>query len=372
MKPDTGKLERRSVIAAIFTGMLVAVAPFLFWRSFLRQLPLTDTGTATLSDRFEELETMHDDASDGMNSSRLRELLPNPANSVSVDRISGVIRLYEEETGRAFEIHPTTLHVTPLSESRLPRFDHTLWSPNGTEVITLFQEDSGSQFRYYDYRTARVAALPANVRMIAFSRSGDRILTSQETSAGTELWISKPDGTEAWRFLITRLNVVQIFWPDDDMVVLRTLRKDGREDLVAFDRETNLTHLLEGYPEMDVRWSPNGAQALISYVTDERGMVLSLFDAEHRIIRELPVTARASKCAWHTGSSEITCGVPAQTTSASRDTITSVDVRTDVLSVRYTAPDDVWIGLQEPAVLPRGNGVVFVNVYDKRPYLITW
>lgn len=372
MKFSELQLKKRGIVSAVLVGTFLAAGPFLFWRIFLQQLPLTGSGSATLSDRFEEPDETVPETPAPERGAQLRELLAFPANSLTMDSSAGVLRMYEEGTGRAFEVHLTTLQATTLSESHLDAFHSTHWSPNGIEVISLFQEKSGSRYRYYNYSTSRVAELPVNIRNIAFSRNGNRIVTTRDTQDGTQLWISNPDGTNGWVFVATRLNIQQLFWPRDDMVVVRTMRADGNEDLVMFDMEKRMSLLLESYDDLDVLWDFHSSRALISYIDKDHGLVLSILDTITRDIHILPITTRASKCAWASGSSVITCGIPSQSTSASRDTITSLNMDTGELTVRYRVPEDVWVGLQEPVMVPRGNGIAFINTFDKRPYLLTW
>lgn len=358
--------------SAALVGVVLAAGPFLFWRIFMQQLPLTGSGSATISERFDESENGVTPTPVPEGGARLRELLANPANSLAVDRTSGAIRMYEEGTGKAFEVSPSTLQVRTLSENPLTDFLYTIWSPNGHEVITLFQEENGSRYRYFDYRSSRVAELSATVRTVAFSPNGEKILTTRDTQDGTQLWISKPDGTEDWVFMATRLAVLDSFWPRDDTLVLVTRRDDDFEDLVTITLDSKLNLLLEKYEDLEVVWAPNGVRAIVSYSTDEQGITLALLEMPEGTLVPLGLSVRATKCAWHKGSSDITCGIPAQTTSASRDTVTSLNLTTGELTVRYRAPKDVWIGLESPAMSPQGRDIAFINIFDKRPYLISW
>lgn len=366
------KFDKRNIFSAVLIGAVLAAGPFLFWRIFLQQLPLTGSGNATISNRFEESERGLSPTPVPPGQARLRELLAYPANSLTVDRSSGMLRMYEEGTGRAFEVSPTTLQVLTLSEEHLDDFLYSSWSPNGREVITLFDEQDGSTYRYFDYGSSRVAELPQNVRMFAFSPNGDRILSARDTSNGIQLWVSAPDGADEWLLMVLRLNVIELFWPQENMFVLITEREDGTEDLIALNMYANIEVLLEKYSDLEVVWAPNGVLALISFMDDEGRLVLDLFSTTTNTLETLPLTTRASKCAWHRGSSNITCGVPSQTTSAGRDTVTSMDLETGKLDVRYQAAQDVFIGLEDPVMLPRGDEIAFINIFDKRPYLISW
>jgi hypothetical protein len=172
--------------------------------------------------------------------------------------------------------------------------------------------------------------------------------------------------------MATRLSVLESFWPGNDIIVLLTERENGVQELILLNMEADLKLLLEAFSDIEVVWAPNGSRALLSYRGAEGDTSLSLLELPSGDITPLEIQVRASKCAWHSGSSDITCGIPAQTTSASRDTVTSVNLATGERRVRYRAPEDVWIGLQDPIILPRGNAIVFINIFDKRAYLISW
>ena len=115
------EIERKKAVNAVIVGVMVAVVPFVFWRTFLRQLPLVGSGEATLSERFEESDpSTPTPTPDG--GAKLRELLAYPATALTLDKGTGMLRMYEEETGRVFEVNPGTLKVFTVSDNRLDDF----------------------------------------------------------------------------------------------------------------------------------------------------------------------------------------------------------------------------------------------------------
>lgn len=370
MKPDLKNIERKKVVSATVIGVLFAAGPFLFWRIFLQQLPLTGPGEATISERFDVTEEEKPTpVPEGQ--AKLRELLAYPSNSLMLDTATGMLRMYEQGTGRAFEVNPGTLKAFTLSETHLDDFDHTLWSPNGTEVLTLFREEEGSQYRYFDYRSSRVAQLPGNVRILSFSPDGSRIVSARQSDTNTQLWISAPDGTNDWLLMATRLEIVDLDWIADNTIALTSRRADQTSDLLLLDLNVNLRSILKEYEELDVLWARGGRYALISYRDHGQKLALGVLDTEQEKVIPLQLVTRASKCAWHRQSS-IICGVSESSSSQSRDAVVTLDLLSGERVVRYQAPDDIWIGVQNPLVLLQGNGLAFINLFDKRPYLISW
>lgn len=365
------KINRKKAIQSGIVGVLIAVVPFLFWRTFLRQLPLVGSGEATLSERFEESESPTPTPTpEGQ--ARLRELLPYPATALALDNGTGMLRMYEEGTGRAFEVNPGTLKVFTLSEEKLDDFVTTLWSPNGSEVISLFNEEDRASYRYYDYRDGRVSELPFAVRYVTFSPDGTKIAMFNDFQGQPRIWIAAPDGTNEWLLLATRMDIVALDWPMNETLAITSQNADGSSTLSLLSLDGSLSILLENLGDLDVVWSRSGTRALISFNDPEDGLTLSMFDMETERLTSLPIVSRASKCAWHRNGASATCGVPAQTTSASRDTVMTIFAESDHVVVRYEPPKDVWVGITEPVVLPRDDGIAFINFFDKRPYLITW
>lgn len=371
MKIDLKRTERKKVWYAVTIGILFAAGPFLFWRIFLQQLPLTGSTGATISERFQSDDREFAPEPSSTSRPRLRELLAYPAHSLVLDHATGMLRMYEQGTGRAFEVNPRTLTVLTLSEARLENLEHTIWSPNGTEVLSLFREEEGSTYRYFDYHTDRVAVLPANIRALAFSPDGSRIISTRRTDTQLQLWVSAPDGSDEWLLMATRLDIADIDWIRDDTIALLSRQPDETMNLLLLDLDTNLRLLLEDYAELDVLWARGGQHALISYMNDEHERVMGVLDVEREEITPLSEAIRASKCVWHRRSS-ITCGVPGRTDSGARDIVVTLDLLSGEKTVRFRAADDIWVGIQDPVALKNGNGIAFINIFDKRPYLITW
>lgn len=363
--------ERKKVAAAITAGCLLAAGPLLFWRTFLRQMPVTDRGEATLSERFAEYEAPEPTPTpDGQ--ARLREILPYPVNSLSLDAATGMIHMYEEGTGRAFAVNPGTLSSSTLSDVRLNNFSRTLWSPRETQVITAFTEDGGTRFRFFDYQTSRVAELPHDVSLLAFSPDGSRIVAVRNPAGRTQLWISAPDGTDPWLLTETRMDITGVSWPSADAVIITSRRADGTQSLVEIDLSARLRTLVDKKHELRTVWMRTGERALISYEDPGDGMVLSVFDRISGRLSRLPVSTDASKCAWHRTGASFTCGVAAGTSSTSSETVMTVSLQDDSTVVRYEAPEDIWIAIREPVALARDNGLAFINAFDGKPYLLSW
>lgn len=371
IKINTKQIEPRKVISSMVVGVLLAAGPFLFWRIFLQQLPITGFGEATLSERFEEQESPGP-TSIPEGQARLRELLAYPAVSLALDPATGMLRMHEEGTGRAFEVSPNTLKVRTLSDKRLDNFEQTIWSPNGTEVISLFSEKERSVYRYFDYQSRRVAELPIDITTLAFSPDGSHIVMVRDMAGRTQIWISAPDGTQEWLLMATRMTIVDIAWPRSDTIALTSRRKDGTNDLVFVDLEGSLEILIEKRPDLGVLWARGGVQALISFQNTDDETVLHVLDTDSGEESKLPLATRASKCIWHRNATSITCGIHPQTSSQGRDTVTTLRMGDRSTVVRYSAPKDIWVGIENPVALPRDNGIAFINLFDKRPYQLTW
>ncbi|HXV26656.1 MAG TPA: hypothetical protein VD862_01340 [Candidatus Paceibacterota bacterium] len=365
-------MKRTAIFILCAAG--IAALPAWFWYSFLRDIPVGNGGTATFAGRFATPDPEAPETPE-IPRPRLRELLSYPVVALSADRNRRDVRMYEEGTGRAFAVNTLTLKVTTLSDERLERFITTVWSPNGTEVISAFAESGGTQFRYFDYRTGRVAPLPASVRLFAFSPDGGRIATVRTTDGGVRLWISSPDGTGEFAILATRLNITALSWPAADELAVVTRHPSGAESVVMVSMEGKLRPLRDGIRGAELNWSPNGTRALVSHVTDD-ARVLELMDAATGDTAVLGIHARAGTCAWHTDQAWVTCGLPAQPNTTAEHAVIGSVVSTSLTDgtsvVRYRPGAGETFGMRSPFMVSGDTGIAFLDPFSGLPYLLSW
>jgi hypothetical protein len=230
------------IVRTTLVVAIIAVLPVWFWYTFVRMVPVGQEGSATIASRFDG--AVPEPTASIEPAIRLRELVPYPSTALTYDRLSRNLRFYESMTGRAFEVNPTTLRVQPLSETRLENFVDSVWSPNGVEVISSFHTGGRTEYRYYDYRSGRFAALDARTTRFAFAPDGTRIVSAINTGTSLELWVSLPDGTGAWRLFSARVSLVDLWWPRDDTVAILSERPNGTRDLSSIDLDGALTMLV--------------------------------------------------------------------------------------------------------------------------------
>jgi hypothetical protein len=373
------KLKGKKVIGSALVVVVLVALPFWFWHTFVQNVPLAQEGTATIASRFDgqEPEITADEMKER---ARLREILSHPVTALTWNRSSRTLRMYGRDTGRAFAVNPVTLKVQVLNETRLEDFVTTLWSPNGIEVISSFEGSSESRFRYYNYSSERVSALDPSTTHIAFAPNGIRIVSTRDINNMTELWVSHPDGSNAWLLLSTRLDVMSLSWPSSDSIAVVSGEAGGERSLSLIDLQGKLRVLVTDRTDLETAWGPDGASVLVSFSDKEKSAVLRLIQSASGRELPLPLGVPATKCAWHRDGLAITCGIsgfdsPAKVTAGSlsiHESVVTLDLKTYDTFVRFEPPSDLLFGIQEPVMLPGETNLAFINPFDQKPYLLSW
>lgn len=357
---------------------LIAVIPAWFWYTFVRIVPIGDGGVATIATRFDGA-TPEPTPVEVEVSERLRELLPNTVTSLAYDRQSRTLRAYERTTGRAFSVSPLTLKVQALSEARLESFLETSWSPNGSEVISTFVEDGATIYRYYDYRSGRSVALNEQTVLFSFAPDGIHIVSIRSVGPATEFWISLPDGSGEWLLLSSRLKVISIAWPQTDTIAIISERPDGYQDLSLMNMDGVLDVILTKRNKLEMVWAPGGDTVLLSETSGDR-IESFVYERNTRSESVFRIPTRASRCAWHTIGDSFTCGVadfssPSRSSDSSvsrQDSIVTFNRRTGASTLLFTPDQDEFVGIRSPVMLPSDGGFAFINLFNQKPYLLSW
>jgi len=364
-------LNRHSFIFSAMVGILSVSLPFLIWRIFFSDVPLTGNGKATLSVQFDTAPTQS--MPPVQRPARLRELFSAPIHSLAVTKNGKEVRFYEEATGRTFAVDLESLRSEPISEERLENLLRSWWSPSGTEVIAAFNEQGGTVLRFFDFRDGRVSVLPETVRTFAFSPDGTRLVTLHDTSGVSRIMVSGRDGTDdPWLLMTTRLSVISVFWPHPERIIVHASNEDGSNTLLSLNLSGVLLTLLKEVRDLETTWSPDGDRVVASYRDPNdilRTVVLEGMDGRpHNKTVSLPLTIPASKCAWSPDGTVLGCGIPSQASAG--DTVMTYHLGDAEPVLRYQPPKDTFITVTKP--LFSSSGLVFVNGYDKKPYLVSW
>ncbi len=252
-------------------------------------------------------------------SGTLRLLSQRSVISPVLSKDSDAVTFYEKGTGKVFEVALKDLAEKVVSDTPLPNLTKTIWSPNRKEVVSLFYSPQGTHYKYFSFATKKSVDLGTNIRSLAFSSKGDRVVYFGTGSDYNRIFISQPDGTVSKKILNSRLENPDVYWPSEDSLAFKTNTPGGPMGEVLFGLGTNgdLTDLLESRQGLQVKWSGDGKKVLFS--STESGILnLSYKDyngTESEPEVSLGISTSASKCAWSIDNKSVVCGVPRSSTA---------------------------------------------------------
>lgn len=334
-----------------------------------------DTLSGNLADRFSSPDAR---TSPGASlSSALRavssERVVSPTNAPE-----GGILYYGEATGKVFRADLETGTTTTVSDTVLPGFLRTIWSPSKKEVISEFRSGSRTSFKYFSYVTEQSALLGGDVRSVAFSPDGTLIAYFRKNGDRGEVMLAQPDGSNPKRILSTRIPALTLEWVTHDRIVLRTDGDaSGTSHLLGLTPDGDLAPLAEPARGLESRWSRDGSRALVSFYDASGALGLYLYRTDTRELSPLDVPTSASRCAWSINAAAVICGVP-QSPILFGDTPSKVVTPEDI--VRTTIADKMRttlfqsskntprVSVGDIVLSPLENYAVFVNAFDGKLY----
>jgi hypothetical protein len=303
------------------------------------------------------------------------------AGSIAVGLEADTVRYYDPATGRAFVAHLRKGSVETISDRKLTGFVHSVWIPNRAAVISRFDKQGTSEYRFFDYATGEVAVIGNAITSLAAAPDGRRIAFIDTENDTTTINISEVHGTPVNRILRIRASDTEISWPQQELLALTSRRPDrSGTDLTLMKLDgTELENIISNRENLEYRWSPDGHHLLFSYFIPGSGISLWHLDLVQRAQARLGLPTSARKCAWHSDNETITCGIPSDENLpgdipadqvATTDTVATIHLPTSVQTTNYTAQKGVLVGVIDPVVSSSGTYVVFPNIFDRRLYYL--
>lgn len=209
------------------------------------------------------------------------------------------VAYYDAATGRAYEVGLDGSNEKTLSDTKLPNFLSTIWSPNKKEVISEFATTQGAKtFSYFNYISKKSSKLPTGISSVAFSPSGDRIAYfKQELDGVSGLFTSNPDGSAVQKIMSARMFGAEVFWPTKDFISLMSKDDNGISSLFSVSLDGKVTKVVSDKSRLSVKWGSDGKNLLASYLSEvgNRVSVVNSVDGSENI---LPINSDARSCAW--------------------------------------------------------------------------
>lgn len=111
----------------------------------------------------------------------------------------------------------------------IPNVSEAIFSPSGKEIIAAVPEKSILKKAYFDLQNNRRVNLHQDIKNVAFSPSGEKIVYSFQEEGKDEIgiFIARPDGSNFVNIFKTRIGSIRILWPKDETIVFYSTENTG-------------------------------------------------------------------------------------------------------------------------------------------------
>ena len=270
---------------------------------------------------------------------------------------------YEKDTGRVFEATIRDVQEKLVSDVALPNLIETVWSPSRKEVVSLFYFPKGNHYKYFDYKTRASFDLGTDIKSLAFSPDGSRIVYFGRKSGSRGIFISQPDDDSYKKILTSRLENAEVYWPSDDLIYFKTDNRNEPE-LYSLSMAGEIKKILGSKEGLEIKWSKDGSRLLFSQKT-ESGISLFYKDPLSESETPLNVFTSASKCDWSIDGKTVICGVPRS--SASGDEIYEIGL--DGIKKLIYSPTSK-LNVSELFLSGLEDYIVILNGLDNKLYVL--
>lgn len=231
------------------------------------------------------------------------------------------ILYYEKETGKIFEFNLDEKTEKVISNTILPNFISSIWSPTQKEAILSFYSQSDQDYRHYSFSTGKTTLLDPSIGSLAFSPNGNAIVyyyldnspPTDEVDLPTEalakvgkIVIAQTDGQYPKKVLDTRIENLEVSWPAEDQIALKTTDSG----IYILTEDGKLTKFMEPLGFFQENWSQSGKRMLFSALTEEKvEPVLWVKELETREEKSLNTEGDAKRCVWSIDDITIVCAL---------------------------------------------------------------
>jgi hypothetical protein len=206
------------------------------------------------------------------------------------------------------------------SDTQVDNLVEAAWSRTGDKAILGAADSAGVMRRYIYTATERQPRpLDANMRSVAFSPKGDRIIYHRVDTVGGDraIVIANADGTSPKILLHPIFNDFTLAWPREETAVIETKPSFASlTHLHGLDTRTGyLTKVLpEDFAGLDAAWSPSGTKLFCTRATEEGDAAASFVATWPQSVTKEVFGAGtlAEKCAWKRDGNSVICGAPTE------------------------------------------------------------
>ena len=313
-----------------------------------------------------------------------------PVIGATFDKKNNDIMYYSAQDGTTWKSGADGKGKQQISTAKVSGIVNVLWSADRSKVLTTVNSNGINNFYEYDLALQKATALKKGLDTAVWDDLGDKIFYKyfDQIAKTRTLNVANPDGS-GWQKMtdlsIRNISVAQIpstslvsFWNSPaagEETQLQTVGVAGGQAQTIFSGKYGADYL----------WSPNGAEALVSSLTDQNSkkMTLGVVKLDGSYI-DLGIPTFASKCVWSADSKTIYYALPGgipdgatlpddyqNNKFTTADTFWKIDITTGMKD-RLVDPADA-VGTYDSSNLfisPDEDALFFTNKVNKKLYKI--
>lgn len=220
------------------------------------------------------------------------------------DKKNDTLLYYSAQDGTTWKSDSDGKNKTQISKFKISNLKNAIWSSDRTKVLTTINNGGDNKFYEYDTITQKATALKEGLDTAVWDNIGSKIFYKyfDQATKQRSLNIANPDGS-GWQKLadinFRNLSISQI--PLTSLVSYWNSPNASEETLLQTvgiaAGETK--EIFKGRFGADYLWSPNGALALISSLSEKNGKKITLGTIDlNGNFSDLNIPTLVSKCIW--------------------------------------------------------------------------
>jgi len=358
-------MRARNIILLSCIVLTLALSGFLAWYLIREDILSSSSGTASILDKFSPFGST---SSDHGISDPLTVLSETGPVSLAINKDTKEVVYYEKNTGKVTAVGFNGKGEHMISETILPRFISTRWSPTLKEVISTFGGKTTS-LNHFSYTTKKATALGTGTEQAVFSPDGNQI--GFVIKDGEHVSVSVGTLQHQKRLLQSRSKVTNLEWPKGEYLALTMESEDTTRALFTLSPQGELNRITEFVLDLRSRWSQDGNRVLVSSYTSEGTLELWRYDLANHTQQLLASGIRATDCVENIDGSYVICGIddqeafePGDITSQRIEQISLPSLHRSVIMPSSQRK----IAVQEILLTPVEDYLIFVNGFDRKAY----
>ncbi|MEI7890520.1 MAG: hypothetical protein WCI36_00975 [bacterium] len=256
--------------------------------------------------------------------SKVKEIKIEKITSVTKEAVIGTVidkktqdlKYYNAASGIVWMTDGDGKQERQLSQTRVANLTSVFWSPDQNKVLTVTKKEGKEAFYMYDYVIQKGTLLNAGLDTVVWDNIGTKIFYKyfDKASSKRSLNIANPDGSEWQKLADIEARILKIaaipltsevsYWnyPNaNEETILQSISVTGGQP----------KKILTGRYGADYVWSPDGANVLVSSLSNKNDKTVMLgivtFEGKYQ---DLNVPTIASKCVWSRDGKTIFYALP--------------------------------------------------------------